>query len=373
MIVSRWYGGSHLGQTRFTQIIKVAMEALVAKGSMSPSVLDEETSASNNTIDNLLLHDSTGNLIDPNKLYGRQGVHQKKWAPYIDRATQVISSSPVVSNSITLVCGVRHARQLSQGKVQAADIKSKLEAFIKAAKSRSPKAKIILMSVLPSHENNKEVTEVNDIMTRLCDQHGVQYGDSHSSFTENEGQMNGIHPTRSSVGLIVSVVKQLIGSQVIHIPPRHHGNLARGGMDTRHQALRHHGNRGNFDKRPPRLRRTEYRPNNQTNGSRSQLSVPVVHQKQPSTAPTASDTSQQSTTPVSSVLQTAPNIPLPAIQANRYAPELAQQQQQQQLVQNIARWSPWQQGLIYPPHNMNPYNMLNHIHPWAPGSMIAGL
>jgi len=156
------------------------------------------------TVDNIL-HDPTGNLLNISRIYGSNVSSVKKWAPYLEEATKLVSGETEVqkNKNITQLCGIRHARQIVEGKLTLNDLSIKLSAFIQAAKNNSPQASITLVSLLPSNTHRDIIIACNDVYKKMAIKCGVKFCDTHSAFISKGGDLRDGHPTTSSIGLLV--------------------------------------------------------------------------------------------------------------------------------------------------------------------------
>jgi hypothetical protein len=162
----------------------------------------------NRTVDNLILHDSTGNNLDIEKLFPHDSSNSiKKWAPYVDIA-QGISQKITAKKSVVLITGVRHLTQIMNKTLSFIDFEEKISCFIDTTKKNSPGAQIIISSILPS--NNDDVksvaSEMNQIISSLAHKKSICYADSAARFRNTVATMQGIHPKVKHIGLLASPI-----------------------------------------------------------------------------------------------------------------------------------------------------------------------
>ena len=246
VVVARWYGGHHLGPDRFVHITKAATEVL----STMMLITSAETASPSNhtkiTVDNLLLHDSTAKHIDIDKLFPQNQESLKKWSPYIDLASRIIKESVTATKSVILVAGVRHLTQIISGKLTMAAFKDMVNQFVNDVQAMCPTAKTILCSILPSNDTEIKAcaSDMNSMLQSLAhDSCGkVVYADTASRF-HNKQAMLGIHPKKSSIGLMASTLKEALygrqsstGPQLPHSNDRHKTNQQGNRQFPRHNS-----------------------------------------------------------------------------------------------------------------------------------------
>ena len=158
-------------------------------------------------IDNLLIHDSTGKKILINKLFPQGERNQKRFAGKYDQALSIIEATPKVNKTIILMLGVREVRYgISY---------ENLSNVVRAARSKYPKAKILLVSVPPSTEYGlrDNITKLNNAMRNLsanC-QH-VLYCDIFSWLDNMNGEgMSGSHVRDRFLGKVAVSIKVSLG------------------------------------------------------------------------------------------------------------------------------------------------------------------
>ena len=224
VVVLRWYGGSHIGPSRFEHIITVARAALTNMGELVPGANDIQQNQRDDTpakdsmgksrpIDHVILHDSTGNHIEAAKMFKRGDISMKGWAPLIENATEALRIDARVRRSITLITGIRHVTDIMNKTIQLSDIENKVVAFLKTAKQRCPDAKVTIVSILPSDVQhvNTNIMLVNNIYQETAQKYGALFCNSNNAFTQKRGELRHGHPTKTSVALLVWAIKSTQG------------------------------------------------------------------------------------------------------------------------------------------------------------------
>ena len=164
--------------------------------------------ADHRSVDHLILHDSTGNHIDPNLFSGKGQSTKKIWAPYIDMATTQLNNGIMVSKSITVLIGVRHLRQYIYKKLSMSQYRERVEHFVETAKSIHPTAQIVLCSILADGDPNmiEGAVRMNSILIEIADGAKVIYADTQSKMSPDA--MDGVHPRKTHIRHLVSCIKQ---------------------------------------------------------------------------------------------------------------------------------------------------------------------
>ena len=195
-------GGTHLHQKRYDLIEKVGKQALSALGVQIPV----------ETYDNIVLHDSTANHIIANKLFDYGSTTLKQWAPFTEDALKYMETIHA-KKTIVLMSGIRHARQLEKGEIDQGHYTKMLHEFISAARTSSPTATIMLMSVLYGQVNELRAPcrFINQKMQALSNiEDNIIYVDTETALPTKA--MKGIHIKEQYTHILVTSIKKCLGT-----------------------------------------------------------------------------------------------------------------------------------------------------------------
>ena len=223
VLVARWYGGRHLHAKRFEIIREEAHKILSQAGKITQNtdrMKQAETtpktgSTSNHSprkTEHLLLHDSTGKKLWMNKLVNNNDRWYKMWCPSVSEATSTLDRwNGSALKTVTLMCGVRDAGALGEKSVSEEQLFSQVKAFTDKVQVQSPRARIILSSVLPNPDDksNHYVNVVNNIFGMVA-----------------EGSGN-IMVTKVNEVFSELNIREVMDKEGSHVKPRYFGTLAK--------------------------------------------------------------------------------------------------------------------------------------------------
>ena len=235
IVVSRWYGGQHIGNRRFTHIANAARQTLEKLemryaipvsnrfSHLSTTGIDKDNQCNEDMqyprldhepIDHMLIHHSTGKKLSLNRLYNQGERSRKQWAGYFQEARNIIESGPCVKHSVTIMCGIRDVRQQLEG-WNSGSIVDLLSSIVDVAKRRSPEARVVFVSLAPCEDpkTNTEIMNVNEGMQSVAKQnHNVEYCDIFGWLSElNGGAQNGPHVKPKFLGRVSGSIRRSLG------------------------------------------------------------------------------------------------------------------------------------------------------------------
>ena len=228
LIGIRWYGGQHVGSDRFRYFESCAVEALESMGvslklqeikpalrQTKPTRPSPSINTTNNIsrsrpstikstpgdniihcVDNLVLHDSTGNPLETEKMFPSEHT-EKCWAPYYDLAIRALNEYDV-QKTVTLVLGVRHLRQMMNNLLSSTSFRSKVCELKNTVAEKFPNVTLIICSIIPDSTPAMidGAAMLNSILQDIAHTSGpnVRFADTASRYTDAHNSMSGVHP-----------------------------------------------------------------------------------------------------------------------------------------------------------------------------------
>ena len=142
------------------------------------------------SVDYLILHDSTGKNIDTVRIFG-QDKCVKEWCPYTDLAANIVKRYKI-TKAVILMAAVRHGQQINQGSMSIERYKHILQNFIRATQSTSG-CKILLMTTLAGDDWSLATPceAINNVMKQTSGD-GVIYVDTATAISAYPDAMEGV-------------------------------------------------------------------------------------------------------------------------------------------------------------------------------------
>ena len=173
-------------------------------------------------VDNIILHDSTGKELEPNKLFGHTQKSIKVMAPYVDQGGRVMKNVSA-AQSVTLIAGIRHVHQLLNKSMSPTTFRMKVDIFVKCVTVSSPNAKIIICSFIPSddQESKDGAAMLNAVLQDAADSitaNNVTFANTATKFVNKSQMMDGVHPKLAYMGRMARVIKDALRDRPSYTP-----------------------------------------------------------------------------------------------------------------------------------------------------------
>ena len=189
VIVTRVFGGKHLGKRRWEHMRTCATEALKVGNFIQESKPNQISPVSQTKIPS---SSSSKSLMLSDSVYTQMNVKAAKLNAFtLDSAIRTISKSSENQRKDLIIVGTGINNLKNGDSVQS--IKNKVDTLVETVKQTHPQAKLALCSLLPTKSGDLDITKVNNYYKYLCRSDSkIAYIDTFSS-VKAEMESNNIH------------------------------------------------------------------------------------------------------------------------------------------------------------------------------------
>ena len=192
VIVSRWYGGTHIYEKRWELILECTEEALIKCSHTVPSPAAPVM---------VLLQDSTGRQVNEKQLFPSECNSRILKTPTLDAVKRNIENLPANTSHIIVMSGINDLSSIGEEQT-----KRKIQEVISSAKVYHPKAKLSMCSII---NKNMDVGGINNyIRIKMLNCEGT-YIDT--TFLTTRDFFDSKHPNTIGTRKICGKLKESMG------------------------------------------------------------------------------------------------------------------------------------------------------------------